>query len=130
MIRELKENYFKGTIIATFHILMVAKMYSQRSTDSLFCYLSDIKGVELEFLSLFESHDLDIEGPGWKVAIGNGIEQVSDGIVWVGGSQLVSLLHCQILYSLISLKRKKPVDPTTLTWDRYHLLTYFHPQWG
>lgn len=67
-------------------------------------YLGKIKGVELEFLSLLKGHDLDVEGPGWEVAIGNGVEQVSDGIIWVGGGQPVCFLHCQILYSLISLK--------------------------
>lgn len=48
-------------------------------------YLGKIKGVELEPLSLLEGHNLDVEGPGWAVAIGNGIEQVSDGIIWIGG---------------------------------------------
>lgn len=66
-------------------------------------YLGKIKGVELEFLSLFKGHDLDVEGPGWVVAIGNGIEQVSNGVVRVGGGQALGLLQRQILDSLISL---------------------------
>lgn len=56
-------------------------------------YLGKIKGVELEFLRLFKGHDLDVEGPGWVVAIGNGIEQVSNGVVRVGGGQSLRLLH-------------------------------------
>lgn len=67
-------------------------------------YLGKIEGVELELLSLLEGHDLDVEGPGWVVTIGNGVEQVSNGIIWIGGSQAVCLLYRQILYSLISLK--------------------------
>lgn len=66
-------------------------------------YLGKIKGVEVEFLRLFKSHDLDVEGPGWVVTIGNGIKEVSNGIVWVGGGQALCLLHGQILDSLISL---------------------------
>lgn len=66
-------------------------------------YLGKIKGVELEFLRLFKGHDLDVEGPGWVVSIGNGIEEVSDGIVRVAGGQALCLLHGQILDSLISL---------------------------
>lgn len=56
-------------------------------------YLGKIKGVELEFLSLVEGHDLDVEGPGRVVAICNGIKQISNGIIWIGGSQLFCLLH-------------------------------------
>lgn len=70
------------------------------------CYLGQIEGVELELLGLLEGHDLDVEGPGWVVAIGNVVEQVSNGIIWVGGSQAVCLLYWQILYSLISLKKR------------------------
>lgn len=55
-------------------------------------YLGKIEGVELEPLSLLEGHNLDVEGPGWVVAIGNGIEQVSNGIIWIGGGQAVGLL--------------------------------------
>lgn len=68
-------------------------------------YLSKIKGVELELLSLLKGHDLDAESPGWVVAIGNSIEQVSNGIIWIGGSQAVCLIQGQILYSLISLTK-------------------------
>lgn len=67
-------------------------------------YLGKIKGVELELLCLLKGHDLDVEGPGWVVAIGDGVEQISNGIIWVGGSQTVCLLDWQILYSLIGLK--------------------------
>lgn len=67
-------------------------------------YLGKIEGVEWELLSLLEGHDLDEEGPGWVVAVGNGIEQVSNGIIGVGGSQTVGLLDRQILNSLIGLK--------------------------
>lgn len=67
-------------------------------------YLGKIKGVELELLRLLKGHDLDIEGPGWVVALGNGVEQVSNGIIWVGGSQVVCFCYRQILYSLIGLK--------------------------
>lgn len=56
-------------------------------------YLSKIEGVELEPLSLIESHDLDEQSPGWVVAIGNGVEQVSGGVIWVGGSLAFCLLH-------------------------------------
>lgn len=56
-------------------------------------YLGKIEGIELEPLSLLEGHNLDVEGPGWVVAIGNGIEQVSDGIIWTGGGLAVSLLR-------------------------------------
>lgn len=67
-------------------------------------YLSNIKRVEREPLSLFESHDLDVEGPGREVSFCDCIEQVSDGIIWVGGCQAVSLLHWKIFNSLIGLK--------------------------
>lgn len=49
-------------------------------------YLGKVEGVELELLSLLKGHDLYVEGPGREVAIGNGVEQVSDSIIWVGGS--------------------------------------------
>lgn len=67
-------------------------------------YLSQIKWVERERFSLLKGHDLDVEGPGWEAAIGDGIEQVSNGIIWVGGGQAVCLLHRQILDALISLR--------------------------
>lgn len=67
-------------------------------------YLGEIEGVEWELLSLLEGHDLDEESPGWVVAVGNGIEQVSNGIIGVGGGQAVGLLDGQILNSLIGLK--------------------------
>ena len=70
-------------------------------------YLGKVEGVELEPLSLVEGHDLDEEGPGWAVAIGDGVEKVSHGIIWVGGGQTLRLLHWQVLYSLISLKTHK-----------------------
>lgn len=57
----------------------------------------------MEFLRLFKSHDLDVEGPGRVVTIGNGIKEVSNGIVWVSGGQTLCLLHRQILDSLIRL---------------------------
>lgn len=59
----------------------------------LLWYLGNVEGIELELLSMLIGHDLDIEGPGRVVAIANGIEQVSDGIIWVGGSQAVCLLY-------------------------------------
>lgn len=68
-------------------------------------YLGKIEGVEWELLSLLEGHDLDEESPGWVVAVGDGIEQVSNGIIGVGGGQAVGLFNGQILNSLISLKR-------------------------
>lgn len=66
-------------------------------------YLCEVEWVELELLRLLKGHDLDVESPGRAVAIGNGIEQVSNGIIWVGGCQTICLLHSQVLYSLIRL---------------------------
>lgn len=68
-------------------------------------YLGKVEGVELELLSLLKGHDLYEEGPGREVSIGNGVEQVSNSIIWVAGSQAFCLIHWQILYSLISLKK-------------------------
>lgn len=65
--------------------------------------LSKIEGVEQETLSLFEGHDLDVKGPGRVAAICNSIEKVSDCIIWVGGCQMVCLLHRKIFNSLICL---------------------------
>lgn len=56
-------------------------------------YLGKVEGVELQLLSLLKGHDLDEEGPGWEIAIGNCVEQVSNSIIWVGGSQTFCLFH-------------------------------------
>lgn len=69
-------------------------------------YLGKVKGIEWELLSLLKGHDLDVERPGWVVAIGDGIEQVSNPIIWVRGSQAICFLHSQILDSLIRLKQQ------------------------
>ena len=76
-------------------------------------YLSKIKGIEPELLSLLKGHDLNITGPGRVVAVGNRIKQVSDGIIRVGGREVFCLLHRQILYALIRLKEKKKQQHTT-----------------
>lgn len=67
-------------------------------------YLGKIKRVEGEPLSLFEGHDLDVEGPGRVVSICDCIEKVSDRIIWVGGRQAVGLLHWKVFNPLIGLK--------------------------
>lgn len=71
-----------------------------------FQYLGEVEGVELELLSLLKRHDLNVESPGREVPIGNGIVQVSDSIIWVSGSQTLRLRNGQILYPLISLKKR------------------------
>ena len=55
-------------------------------------YLGEIEGVELEGLRLLEGHDLDEEGPGWELSISNGVVKISNGIIWVAGSQALCLL--------------------------------------
>lgn len=73
---------------------------------STLLYLSEVKGVERERLGLLEGHDLDEEGPGREVSVGDGVEQVSDGVIGVGGSESVGLLHRQVLDALVGLKEQ------------------------
>lgn len=75
-------------------------------------YLGKVEGVKLEPLGLLEGHDLDEEGPGRVVAVGDGVEQISDGVVGVGGGKTVGLLHRQVLDALVRLRgtNKKPGD--------------------
>lgn len=69
-------------------------------------YLSKVEGVKRARLRLLEGHDLDEEGPGREVSIGDGVEQVPDGVVRVGGGKAVGLLHRQVLDALVSLKSR------------------------
>ena len=72
------------------------------NTETTF-YLGQIEGVEPERLGLLEGHDLDEEAPGREVAVGDGVEEVTDGVVGVGGGQAVGLFHGQVLDSLVRL---------------------------
>lgn len=90
-------------------------------------HLGQIERVPRELLRLLKGHDLDVEGPGGKVAIGDGVVQVTDGIVGIGGGQSVRLRHGQILDALISLTGTESVSyihiyahtqTQTRTWKR------------
>lgn len=75
-------------------------------------YLGEVKGVEQARLCLLEGHDLDEEGPGREVSVGDGVEQVSDGVVGVGGGKAVGLLHRQVLDALVGLKEEEQHEVT------------------
>ena len=66
-------------------------------------YLSQVKGVPLELLCLLKGHDLDVKGPGGEVAVGDGGVKVSDGVVRVGGSQVLGILRFHVLDALVGL---------------------------
>ena len=42
-----------------------------------------IKGVKFPVFSFLEGHDLDMQSVGRKVSFGDGIIEVSDGVVWI-----------------------------------------------
>lgn len=66
-------------------------------------YLRQIKRVELVLLRLLKGHDLDEEAPGREVAGSDGVVQISDGVVWVSGCQVVCILPFKVLDALVSL---------------------------
>ena len=66
-------------------------------------YLGQIEGVEPELHGLLKGHDLGEEAPGREVSVGDGVEEVSDGVVGVGGGQPVGLFHGQVLDTLVRL---------------------------
>ena len=66
-------------------------------------YLGEVEGVEAAVFGLLERHDLDVEGPGGEVALGDGVVEVLDAVVGVGAGQLAGLLHGQTLDLLVGL---------------------------
>lgn len=48
-------------------------------------HLGQIERVPRELLCLLKGHDLDVEGPGGKVSTGDGVVQVTDGVVRISG---------------------------------------------
>lgn len=93
------------------HTYRLEKMDTGFATGSLIPilqYLGEVEGVERSGLGLLEGHDLDEEGPGREVSVGDGVEQVSNGVVGIGGGKAVGLLHLQVLDALVGLKEQEP----------------------
>lgn len=87
---------------------MIDSGFSTGSLISTPQYLGEVEGVERDGLGLLKGHDLDEEGPRREVSVGDGVEQVSDGVVGVGGGKTVGLLHRQVLDALVGLKGREP----------------------
>lgn len=63
--------------------------------------LGQIKDVEAELLGFLWRHNLDVDGPGWVVALLDGLEEILGAVIWVLGSQLAGLLVVEGLDTLI-----------------------------
>lgn len=63
--------------------------------------LGQVEDREWSLLGLLRGHGLDVTGPRWEVALGNVLEQVLLGVVWVGTSQFGSLFVGQALVALV-----------------------------
>ena len=48
-------------------------------------YFGDVEDVVGKGLGLVGREDLDFQGPGWIVAVLDGVEEVLGVVVWVGG---------------------------------------------
>ena len=78
-------------------------------------HLGQVEGVEGPVLSLLECHDLDVEGPGGKVPLSDGVVEVPDGVVRVGLGFLVRLVTVEALDALVRLVVELAVDSLPLT---------------
>lgn len=56
-----------------------------RKRHSRFDHLGQIKWIPRIIFCLLKGHDLNVETPGREVAIGNGVVQVTDGVVRISG---------------------------------------------
>lgn len=104
------------------HTYRLEKMDSGFATGSLIPtlqYLGEVEGVERGSLGLLEGHDLDEEGPGREVSVGDGVEQVSDGVVGIGGGKAVGLLHRQVLDALVGLNEQEPRERSHDTTEQH-----------
>lgn len=76
--------------------------------------LGQVKHREWGLLSLLWGHGLDVTSPGWVVTLGNVLEQVLLGVVWVRTSQLSSLLVGQVSAARVGQDVHLNVPPFTL----------------
>jgi len=92
-------------------------------------YLSEVKGVPLEFLCLFKSHHLDVESPWWILALCDSIVQVSDGVIGVCTSYFCGFLCQQVFDALVCLQCEDK-DMLNMVWrwqikhTQFNTLTY------
>ena len=66
--------------------------------------LGHVKDVPLIVCRICSRHDLCAHSPGWEIALGNVVEEVTGGIVGVLHSHLGGLLSCEILDTLLCLE--------------------------
>lgn len=67
-------------------------------------HLGQVERVPAELFGLLKGHDLDLERPGRVLALGDGVVQVTDGIVGIVGRELMGLGRVQIADSLVTLR--------------------------
>jgi len=75
--------------------------------------LGDIEGVPAVGGGILGVHDLDVDRPGGEVTLGNGVEEISGGVVRVGRGELGSLGSLEVLDALVALE--VPLDKVGLT---------------
>ena len=66
--------------------------------------LGDVEDIESVVFSVLLRHQLNVPGPRWEVALGNGVEEIRGGEVLILKSHLVLLLSGEVLDSLVSLE--------------------------
>lgn len=76
--------------------------------------LGQVKDGEWSSLGLLGSHSLDVSSPRWVVSLGNLLEQVLLGMVWVGTRQFTSLLVGQGLDTLVGDEVNLNVVPVSV----------------
>ena len=71
--------------------------------------LGQIKWIKWESFCLLKSHDLDVKRPGRVIAIGDGIEKISEAIIRIFLSKPSCLSNRQVFDALVGLhsERKK-----------------------
>lgn len=74
--------------------------------------LGDIEGVPAVGGGLLGGHDLDVDGPGGEVTLGDGVEEIGGGVVGVGGGELGGLGGLEVLDALVALE--VPLDEVGL----------------
>lgn len=74
-----------------------------KMTQFLLTYLGKIKRIKWESFCLLKSHDLDVKSPGRIVALGNGIEKISEAIIWIFLGKPCCHFHGQVFDALVSL---------------------------
>jgi hypothetical protein len=75
--------------------------------------LGDIENVPFVLETIFEGHDLDIEGPGGTFAGGNMVEKISSGKIWVFSFQFGGRFQGEVLNADVSLNVN--LDPELVT---------------